>query len=221
MLKGKRLALFDMDGVLYNSMPYHAIAWKKCMKAYGIDMTEHEAFLYEGMRGVETIKIVAGRQWKREISDEEAQMMYQKKSEEYAKFPTAELIDGVKDLQKFLVEMGIKVGIVTGSGQFSLINRILNDFKGLVSPDIIVTANDVNHGKPEPDPYIKGMEKGGCTPQETIVIENAPLGVQAGKAAGCFTIAVNTGPLDDAILKDAGADVVCKDMYQAKIILSK
>lgn len=221
MLKGKRLALFDMDGVLYNSMPYHAIAWKKCMKAYGIDMTEHEAFLYEGMRGVETIKIVAGRQWKREISDEEAQMMYRKKSEEYAKFPTAELIDGVKDLQKFLVEMGIKVGIVTGSGQFSLINRILNDFKGLVSPDIIVTANDVNHGKPEPDPYIKGMEKGGCTPQETVVIENAPLGVKAGKAAGCFTIAVNTGPLDDAILKDAGADVVCKNMYQAKIILSK
>lgn len=205
-----------MDGVLYNSMPYHAIAWKKSMEAYGIDMTEQEAYMYEGMRGVETIKIVAGRQWKRDIPDEEAQQMYRKKSEEYAKFPTASLIEGVKEFQQFLVEMGLKVGIVTGSGQMSLINRILHDFEGLVSPDIIVTANDVSHGKPLPDPYIKGMEKGGFSPEETIVIENAPLGVQAGKAAGCFVIAVNTGPLSDEILKDSGADIVCSDMTQAR-----
>lgn len=215
MLQGKRLALFDMDGVLYNSMPYHAKAWKKSMEAFGVSMSEEEAFAYEGMRGVETIKIVAGREWKRDVTEEEAAKMYARKSEEYAKFPKAEMIEGVKELQQTLVDMGLKVGVVTGSGQFSLIDRIRKDFEGLVSPDIIVTANDVKQGKPAPDPYIMGMKKGGCTPEETIVIENAPLGVKAGKAAGCLTFAINTGPLDDNILKEAGADIVVKTMRAA------
>ena len=57
----------------------------------------------------------------------------------------------------------------------------------------MVTAFDVKHGKPHPEPYLMALEKGGFNVNEAIVIENAPLGVQAGIAAGIFTIAVNTG----------------------------
>jgi beta-phosphoglucomutase-like phosphatase (HAD superfamily) len=57
-----------------------------------------------------------------------------------------------------------------------------------------------------------GMQKGGITPMEGIVVENAPLGVQAAKAAGLFTIAVNTGPLPDGVLLEAGADLLFPSM---------
>lgn len=211
-----KLVLFDMDGVLYNSMPSHAIAWHKSMKDFGLDMSEQEAFLYEGMRGVETIKLVAKKQWNKDLSDEEAQKMYERKSEYYAAFPTADFIPGIHDLQKEIKNRGIEIGIVTGSGQATLINRILDDFKGLVNPDIIVTANDVKHGKPAPDPYLQGMKKGNCNPWETIVIENAPLGVRAGVAAKCLTIAVNTGPLSAEVLKDSGADAVFSSMDEVR-----
>ena len=54
-----KTVLFDMDGVLYDSMKFHAIAWNKAMAKYGIDMPEIEGYIYEGMRGVETITINA------------------------------------------------------------------------------------------------------------------------------------------------------------------
>ena len=81
----------------------------------------------------------------------------------------------------------------------------------------MVTGNDcpIGKGKPHPYPYLKGLEKAGnIRPEEAIVIENAPLGVKAAKAAGIFTVAVNTGPLDPQVLKDAGADIVLGSMTE-------
>jgi beta-phosphoglucomutase-like phosphatase (HAD superfamily) len=76
----------------------------------------------------------------------------------------------------------------------------------------MVTAFDVKYGKPNPEPYLMGMQKGNLRPEECIVVENAPLGVQAAKAAGIFTIAVNTGPLPDKVLLDEGADLLFPSM---------
>ena len=56
------------------------------------------------------------------------------------------------------------------------------------------------------------LQKGGLAPNEAIVVENAPMGVQAGAAAGIFTVAVNTGPIDGQILLDAGANVLFPSM---------
>lgn len=211
-----KTVLFDMDGVLYDSMGNHAIAWCKSMNAFGYNMTEEDAFACEGMRGVETIRLIAKREKGTEVSEEEASKMYALKSEYYAQFPPASLIPGVKALHRMLCSHGITIGVVTGSGQPSLLNRILRDFDGLVSPDVIVTANDIEHGKPAPDPYLMGMQKAGTKPEETIVVENAPLGIRASKAAQCFTIAVNTGPLPDSQLLDAGADILFHNMEEVK-----
>jgi beta-phosphoglucomutase-like phosphatase (HAD superfamily) len=77
----------------------------------------------------------------------------------------------------------------------------------------MVTAFDVVNGKPHPEPFLMGLKKGGnLQPNQAIVIENAPLGIEAAVAAGIFTIAVNTGPLSDAILKEAGASLVFDSM---------
>ncbi len=76
----------------------------------------------------------------------------------------------------------------------------------------MVTAFDVKYGKPNPEPYLMALKKANIQANEAIVIENAPLGVRAGVAAGIFTIAVNTGPLPDQVLLDEGADYLFPSM---------
>ena len=114
-------------------------------------------------------------------------------------------------LQKLKAE-GIIPVLVTGSGQHSLFDRLQHCFPGMFQRDRMVTAFDVKYGKPHPEPYLMGLEKAGVQPWEAIVVENAPIGVQAGCAAGIFTVAVNTGPLDGQVLLDAGADVLLPSM---------
>ena len=70
----------------------------------------------------------------------------------------------------------------------------------------------MKRGKPYPDPYLLALERGGLKPNEAIVVENAPLGVTAGVAAGLFTVAVNTGLLKDEVLSNAGASLVYPSM---------
>ena len=207
-----KAVLFDMDGVLYDSMPNHAKSWHESMAKFGLDMAQEEAYTYEGMRGVETIKLLAKRQWGRDLSDDEAAKMYEKKSEAFRACPKAEKMVGVEELMRKIKSDGLKIVVVTGSGQKSLLKRLEEEFAGLVSGDLTVTSFDVKHGKPDPEPYLRGLEKVGIKPCEGIVVENAPLGVRAAVAAGIFTIAVNTGPLPDEALTSEGANLVFAKM---------
>ena len=201
-----------MDGVIYDSMPNHAVSWHDAMAAYGLDMPYDGAYRYEGMRGVETIKLLARQQWGREVSEEEAKKMYAHKSALFAACKPAELMPGIKELMEQIKACGLKICVVTGSAQHVLLDKLESDLKGLVSKELMVTAFDVIHGKPNPEPYLMGMKKCGVEPWETIVVENAPLGVRAAVAACCFTIAVNTGPLPDQALSDEGASLVFPQM---------
>ena len=211
-----KAVLFDMDGVLYDSMPYHARSWHTSMAAFGLDMKPEEAYMYEGMRGVETIKLIARRQWNKELTDDEAAAMYKRKTEEFCACPKAKKMEGVEELMRMIKDGGKEIVVVTGSGQGSLLKRLEEDFAGLIDSRLVVTAADVSRGKPDPEPYIKGLAKAGIKPCEGIVVENAPLGVRAAVAAGIFTVAVNTGPLPDKALADEGADLISPDMKEAK-----
>ena len=208
-----RAVLFDMDGVLYDSMKNHAAAWVQSMQKFGINMTADDAYATEGARGVDTIRYMVRQQKGIEISEAEAQEMYDEKSRIFHSMPEAPIMPGILSLMEQIDAAGISIGVVTGSGQRPLIARILRDFGRFVSPEHITTAYDVPRGKPHPDPYLIGMKKaGGLLPSEAIVVENAPLGVRAGIAAGCYTIAVNTGPLPDQVLLDAGASILFPSM---------
>ena len=84
-------------------------------------------------------------------------------------------------------------------------------------PDTMVTAFDVKFGKPHPEPFLIGLKKAGnLQPNQAIVIENAPLGIESAHSAGIFVIAVNTGPLPDLALKEAGADLILDSMFTLK-----
>ena len=197
-----------MDGVLYNSMPNHATSWHRSMQQCGLIMAESDAYKYEGMRGVETIKLLAREQWHRELSDDEAQRMYDIKSAMFAACPPAQKMLGVEELMRKIKASGLTIGIVTGSGQRTLLDKLESDFHGLVEKNLIVTSFDVSRGKPHPEPYLMGLQKCGVAPWEAIVVENAPLGVRAATAAHIFTVGVNTGPLPNEMLSAEGAGIV-------------
>lgn len=203
-----KAVLFDMDGVIYDSMPNHAQAWHKAMADYGLQMPLSGAYQYEGMRGVETIQLLARQQWARELSDDEARQMYAHKAELFATCPPAQLMPGIRQLMQQIKDDGLQICVVTGSAQRMMLDKLQSDLRGLVSPQLIVTAFDVKHGKPNPEPYLKGMQKCGVEPWQSIVVENAPLGVRAAVAARCLTIAVNTGPLPNEALAQEGTSLI-------------
>ncbi len=208
-----KAVLFDMDGVLINSMPNHVIAWQRSMAEFGIHMSLDDAYATEGARGVDTIRMMVKQQQGRDIDEEEAQRMYDVKSRRFAELPLAPVMNGVKGLLRKMKRDGLKIIVVTGSGQRPLIQRLTKEFPQYITEDHIITAYDVKHGKPNPDPYLMGLERAGrLRPWEAIVVENAPLGVRAGAAAQIFTVAVNSGPLPNEALKEAGANIVFDSM---------
>lgn len=207
-----KAVLFDMDGVLYNSMPYHAESWHKIMEERGLHLSKEEAYLHEGRTGSGTINIVCQRQFGRNATEKEIKEIYKAKTEAFNSFPLALPMEGATDVLTKVKRDGLFPMIVTGSGQASLLGRLNKNFPGVFKPELMVTAFDVKYGKPNPEPYLMALNKGNLKANEAIVVENAPLGVQAAAAAGIFTVAVNTGPLDDNILLDAGANVLFPSM---------
>lgn len=214
VLEGKKGVFFDMDGVLYDSMGAHADAWSDAFRHFGIDFPPERVYQNEGRTAQSTINLVFQQNEERKATDSEVEMIYSKKTELIAEYPDATPFEGAMELMEHLKNLGMDIWVVTGSSQDKFLEPLLRDFSRYVSADKLITGRDVKYGKPNPEPYLKALSKSGWQPAEVIVIENAPLGIESAKAAGIFTVAVNTGILDDKVLWEAGADVVIKDLNQ-------
>ncbi len=208
-------ALVDMDGTLYDSMPLHARAWHRMASEAGIPTTVDEFFLYEGMTGAATVDILYNRHFGRAATPDEARRLYAVKSHYFNEMTPPQPMPGAPALMDTLRSAGLKRVLVTGSGQHSLIDRLAADFPGIFAPDMMITAADVAHGKPHPEPFIKAMQRARVSPSAAIAIENAPLGVESADRAGVFTIAVTTGPIPREAFVRAGAAVIFPSMPEA------
>ena len=118
----------------------------------------------------------------------------------------------MQELLHQLKAQGLDIYIVTGSAQQSLFDTLNTHFPGIFVREKMVTAFDVTHGKPDPEPYLTALRKAAVQPWQAMVVENAPLGVRSAVAAGIFTIAVNKGILQPHELRNAGADIVLNSM---------
>ena len=214
-----KAVLFDMDGVLFDSMPNHAYAWSHAMTQFGLEMTAYEAYLHEGRTGSGTINILAQRYWGRDATEEEIERIYAAKSEVFNTLPEPKPMPGAFEALTAAKEIGCKIVLVTGSAQLSLRERLEEHYPGFFREELMVTGFDVKRGKPDPEPYLMGLQKAGISAEEAIVVENAPLGVESAHKAGIFTIAANTGPLEDSLLKDAGADIVVPSLMDVANLL--
>lgn len=213
--------LFDMDGVLFDSMPNHAKAWVHAFVSLGLKFTDYDVYMREGMTGSSTINEVFGAQLGRCATEEECQRIYQFKSQYFESLPAAKVILDVDGVLSTIGAAGKEIFLVTGSGQASLLDKLNHAFPGIFQKERMVTAYDVKKGKPDPEPYLMALAKGGLKADQAIVVENAPLGVRSAVAAGIFTIAVNTGILRDEELLNNGADLLYHSMAELKADLPR
>lgn len=204
-----RAVLFDMDGIIYNSMPAHEVSWQKTMSEWGLKAEPNEFFIQEGRPAKFTINLLFQRNLKRDATEQELEDIYKRKTELFFEYDDGALIPGIKETIKIIQSRDLIPILVTGSGQSGLYERLNGDLPNIFKQENMVTAFEVEIGKPHPEPYLMGLEKAGnLKPNQAFVLENAPLGVESAHRANIFTVAVNTGPLIDSVLIDAGADVL-------------
>lgn len=219
--KNIKAVFFDQDGILYNSMPYHAESWAYAMTKHGMPYTPEECYRNEGRTSIGVIQEYFQRIYGKEATPELIEAVYADKTAYFNQmtggFPGT--IPGVSEVLRFLHGHGVQCWVVTGSGQHNLIDALNETFDHVFTG--IISSFDVRRGKPDPEPYLKAWERSGFRKEECMVVENAPLGVRAAKAAGLFTCAVNTGPLPDSDLADEGADRVFPDMASLLAWLKK
>lgn len=203
-----KAVLFDMDGVLIDSMPVHVLTWQTLYKRYGINVADERIYMDEGRVGVSNIANIFAEEKGQKLSTKECKALYEEKTAEVRKAAVPGVIADMPDFLAMVRQCGCATSVVTGSGQMTLLAKLDKYYPQGFDHEKMVTALDVTQGKPHPEPYLKGLAKHDIKPSEAIVIENAPLGVAAAKAAGIFVLAINTGPLPNSILADEGADVV-------------
>jgi len=188
--------LFDMDGVLVDSMNYHMESWKQLLEKYGISITEQFIYEHEGAMGVDIIQNLFHKKGLSidsnqimEIYDQQNRIFREEYLGKVRLYPeTLTLIDGFR-------QRGLLLGLVTSS-RMNLVEQIWEDHHCLNRFDTIVTADDVTRFKPNPDPYLKALEKLNQEPEGCLVVENAPAGIQSAKAAGltCYAVASTLPP---------------------------
>lgn len=209
-----KAVFFDMDGVLFDSMPKHSVAWERAMNESGLPFTREQAYMFEGQPGADTVNHVFRKTHGRESTEEERIGIYTLKSQYFDEQGEPEPMPYSLEILKKLKERGYMLFVVTGSGHPTLIGNIQAYFPGIFEAENIVTAFDVKRGKPFPDPYLKALTIAGIEPWEAVVVENAPLGVKSSSTAKIYTIGVNTGPLDKSLLSNNGADIVLDSMQE-------
>lgn len=186
------------------------------MKQHGLPFTAYDCYINEGRTGESVIREAFQKALGRDATQEEVKTIYAEKSAFYHQLlqTTTPTIPGVADVLQFVKEQGHQIWVVTGSGMRTLLDSLNEVFPSIFQQDQMITAFDVTQGKPHPEPYLKAWERSGLPKEQCLVIENAPLGVRSGKAAGLTVYAVNTGILKREDLLQAGADMVFDSMHE-------
>ena len=169
-----RAVLFDMDGVLFNSMPFHARAWSKVMTDAGFKFSEEDVYMNEGRTGADTINTASLAQFGKPATQELIDTLCKAKCNIFDTYPTTPRMQGALELVKKVKDSGLTPMIVTGSGTPTLLGRIQENFPALFNENHIVTSFNVKRGKPYPDPYLLALEKGGFAPNEAVDIVVRP-----------------------------------------------
>jgi sugar-phosphatase len=187
-----RGVLFDLDGVLVDSTPAVARVWAKWAAKHGF-VADEVVRQAHGRPSIDSIRDLLPN------ADHEAENLEVERGE-------IEDVDGVIPLPGALELLQAlpqdRWTIATSCTRTLAEVRIRA--AGLPLPKHMITSTDVEHGKPHPEPYIKAAQILGFAPGDCIVIEDAPAGIRAGKAAGARVLALRT-TAPDTELKESGA----------------
>jgi beta-phosphoglucomutase len=209
-----RAVIFDFDGVLADTMSDNCKAWQNAFAFYGFHMDAIEYYRLEGMGRFQIAQHFIDKYFldpsiKKDVV--EAKEMNFKKNNSFKYYQY------VHDIFSFLNEKDIPIAIVTGASR----DRIKEHLDENISQYLkaLVTADDVINTKPNPEPYLTAVAMLGMNPNECLVIENAILGIDSAKSAGCHCFALETTLSADYLAKADEVFDSHEDLYTKLITL--
>lgn len=202
------LAIFDHDGVLVDSLELHQNSWVELGRRTGLPFTADFIHRTFGMTNPSIFRLLLGD----DADPAEIQRLGDMKEECYRAEARGQLalMNGVRDLLDRLTGADVRLAIGSSGPRKNLDLTVeVCDLTGRFAS--IASLEDITHGKPDPEVFLIAARRAGVRPGRAIVFEDAPVGIQAAKAAGMHAIGVGTTHGLET-LREAGADEVVKDL---------
>lgn len=199
-----KAALFDLDGVVFDTEPQYTVFWGSQCRLYH---PEHPGLEHE-IKG-STLQQIYDKWWNGEL-EKERDIVTQRLNEFEAQMDYS-YITGFEAFVRDLRQHGVKTAVVTSSNmpKMESVFRARPEFKSLF--DAILTSEDFAESKPSPDCYLKGAERFGVSPDECVVLEDSINGLKSGRAAGMYVVGLTTTNTKENI--EALSNIQIKD-YQ-------
>lgn len=192
-----KAVLFDFDGTLAVTMEDNFKAWQAAMSDYGLKIKPEDYYPLEGASVYEVAKKIFSQYGVKSSNPEEA---VRKKELHYLENHRFRFYPGVEALIEALRSKHVPLALVTAGLRSRLDHSVPRGF--LEKFDAVVTGDEAREGKPSPEPFLLAAEKLKVRPEDCVVVENAPLGIQSAKKAGMYCIALCT-TLQNGHLKEA------------------
>jgi beta-phosphoglucomutase len=186
MIRG---VLFDLDGVIVDTLHYHYLAWNHMFEKRGGTVSEHTVLLHEGRNSREILPILMQEAGISIPEDQQAAFIEEKRAY-YRSIVHVEQYPGAFEVIDALKDRGYKVALVTACALKNMQHSL--DSSRQAYFDFIITGDEVPRAKPFPDPYLTAARQIGVAPGNCLVVENAPLGIEAAKSAGMYCVAIET-----------------------------
>jgi sugar-phosphatase len=194
--------LFDLDGVLIDSTPSVARQWRLWAQENGID-PEKVLAIAHGRRTVEVVRLLAPHL----AAESEVRKLERREADDSE---GVTVMPGAVELVRSIPDG--RWGVVTSGTRYLATSRLR--LGNLPMPRVLVSADEVEKGKPDPEPFLQGAELLGVNPAECLVIEDAPAGIRAAHSGGMKVIALpSTYPVSE--LQEA--EVVVQTLRQIRV----
>jgi beta-phosphoglucomutase len=194
---GVHAVIFDVDGVLLETMSLHYQSYRRILEPEGLSVEPIELNLREGLGTPAVLaSLCEEKGWG--LSPERIEQMVARRRNLFLENYEHRVYPHVPELLAWLEQAGYRLGVVSGATERSL-DVCLREHPA--APDgrcladwfpIIISGSAVARGKPHPDPYLAALKKLWLEGRQALVVENAPLGIEAAHAAGCYAVAIET-----------------------------
>jgi beta-phosphoglucomutase len=181
--------LFDLDGVIVDTIHYHYLAWRHMFERHGGTVNENTILLHEGRNSREILPILM-KEAGVDISQEQQQQFIDEKRAYYRSIVDVKQYPGAFDVIDELKSRGLRVALVTACALKNMQHSLNNAQRAHF--DFIITGDEIPRAKPFPDPYLKAAAQLHLDPSRCLVVENAPLGIEAARNAGMYCVALET-----------------------------
>jgi HAD superfamily hydrolase (TIGR01509 family) len=196
--------LFDLDGVLIDSEPLHEFTLLELSNRFGRRFGQDELLQFKGLPETSVARAIQRSFPDLTLTMDEIIRLRLELLR--SNFHRVQMIEGALEFVQRAKSAGFRLGLTTSAAR-SMQRLACETFALTAYFDTVITGEDIERGKPDPQPYERTAAHLALRPDECIVVEDAGNGVKSGKAAGCFVVAITTSFTTQA-LKLAGADLV-------------